>query len=104
VASYRTFQVTIKSDGNLWFVESERILDDDPTAATIQLMDDTDWQGEKTGVPVVAIGIELYPGLEYGWWIGSFQTKEELEQNRRDEDLQRLTGQGRVVGTPTVES
>jgi len=92
---YRTFIVTVKDDGNLELIEAIQI--HEPEAAVAEMMtEQTNWDY------VVAAGIELHPGLEYGWAIYSRQSADELAANLRDEALGELTGNP-AISPPSVE-
>jgi len=97
---YRAFTIAAKADGNLEFVESEQELNEDPNIAQVEAIDRADWEGTVWGYPVVCIGVELFPGLDYGWFIAGRQQRDQLESNRRDEALGELTGN--IVSPPSV--
>jgi len=97
---YRSFTIGYQQDGNLEFQESEQELNDDPSIAQVEAIDQADWEGATWGMPIVCIGVELFPGLDYGWFIASRQQRDQLESNRRDEALGELTGD--IVSPPSV--
>jgi len=108
---YRTFIVVVKDDGNLELIEAIQIHEPE-TAVAVMMTEQTNWDH------VIAAGIELHPGFEYGWAVHSRQTRDQLFENIRDEQLGELTGntprpssvdadavvRERSQGTPDVQS
>ena len=81
---YRTFIVAVKDDGNLELIEAVHRFASD--SAVTSFLVPIDWDA------VISAGIEIHPGLEYGWAVYSRQSYDELMQNLRDEALADLTG------------
>ena len=90
---YRTFVIFNQHDtGNPEFREIQVQLDDGDVSAEVQFVTELDWDGQDQPGEVICAGIEVHPGLEYGWAVHSRQTRDQLLENIRDEQLGELTG------------
>jgi hypothetical protein len=101
---YRTFSVGEKPDGNLELIMSEQELSGDLWSAQNDLIDQADWDGSVQGIPVVCVGAEMIvpTGDEKGWYVATRLTRDELAQNRKDENLGRLIGHPHVSTDPSA--
>lgn len=98
---YRTFSVGVLPDGNLEFVESQQELPSVATEAPKAFLKEVDWDGSVQGTPVIAVGIEIHPGLDYGWGVYSRQEADRFFENVSDEELGDLVGQTLPPAAPS---